>query len=113
MRGRRPRSSFTGIRLGTVAGFEISLDYSWFVIFFLLLASFSGGVFPAGMPGLDGTQYLLMGAVGTFLFFASLLVHELAHAFVARWHGIDVEGITLFSFGGVSRTSREPSASAD
>jgi Zn-dependent protease/CBS domain-containing protein len=113
MRGRRPRSSFTGIRLGTVAGFEISLDYSWFVIFFLLLASFSGGVFPAGMPGLDGTQYLLMGAVGTFLFFASLLVHELAHAFVARWHGIEVEGITLFIFGGVARTSREPSASAD
>jgi Zn-dependent protease/CBS domain-containing protein len=65
------------------------------------------------MPGLDGTQYLLMGAVGTFLFFASLLVHELAHAFVARWHGIEVEGITLFIFGGVARTSREPSASAD
>jgi len=113
MRDRRPRSSFTGIRLGTVAGFEISLDYSWFVIFFLLLASFSGGVFPAGMPGLDGTQYLIMGAVGTILFFASLLVHELAHAFVARWHGIEVEGITLFIFGGVARTSREPSASAD
>jgi len=113
MRDRRPRSSFTGICLGTVAGFEISLDYSWFVIFFLLLASFSGGVFPAGMPGLDGTQYLIMGAVGTILFFASLLVHELAHAFVARWHGIEVEGITLFIFGGVARTSREPSASAD
>jgi Zn-dependent protease/CBS domain-containing protein len=112
-RGHPGRSSFTGIRLGAVAGFEISLDYSWFVIFFLLLVSFSGGVFPAGLPGLEHTQYLLMGMVGTVLFFASLLFHELAHAFVARRHGIEVEGITLFIFGGVARTSREPTSPGD
>lgn len=112
-RSRSTRSSFTGIRLGSVAGFEISLDYSWFVIFFLLLVSFSGGVFPAGLPGLERTQYLLMGAACTLLFFVSLLLHELAHAFVARWKGIEVEGITLFIFGGVARTTREPSAPGD
>lgn len=104
---------FSGIRLGSIAGFDISLDYSWFIIFFLILATFIGAVFPASAPGLERMEYLAMGLVGTFLFFASLLVHELAHSFMARWKGVDVEGITLFIFGGMARTSREPDTPGD
>jgi Zn-dependent protease len=48
-----------------------------------------------------------MGVVGTLLFFGSLLAHELSHSFVARAKGIPVEGITLFVFGGISRTRME------
>lgn len=104
---RRGPTGFGGIRLGTISGFEISLDYSWFIIFFLILGTFIGAVFPHHAPGLDRTEYLAMGIVGTILFFVSLLAHELAHSFMARWKGIDVEGITLFIFGGMARTSRE------
>lgn len=37
-----------------------------------------------------------MGIVGTLLFFASIIAHELAHSLVAKAKGIPVEGITLF-----------------
>jgi Zn-dependent protease/CBS domain-containing protein len=104
---RRTRASSAGIALGRVFGFQIDLDYSWFVIFFLILGTFSGVVFPVYVPGLGRDEYLLMGAVGAVLFFISLLVHELAHAFLARWKGIEVEGITLFVFGGMARTRSE------
>ena len=103
----RPRSSPQGIVLGKVSAFEISLDYSWFVIFFLILGTFTGAVFPAYIPGLSQRTYLVMGLAGTALFFACLLIHELAHAFAARARGIEVEGITLFIFGGMARMRTE------
>jgi Zn-dependent protease len=98
-------------RLGSVLGFEIRIDFSWFVIFLLILWSFSAGVFPARYPGFATGTYLTMGTIGALLFFCSLLAHELAHSLVARAKGIPVEGITLFIFGGMARTkveAREP-----
>jgi Zn-dependent protease len=96
-----------GFRLGSIFGFEIRVDLSWFVIFFLILWSLSFGLFPATYPDLSQTTHLIMGVVGTLLFFGSLLAHELSHSFVARAKGIPVEGITLFVFGGISRTRME------
>lgn len=107
------RRNAEGIHVGSFAGFPIDLDYSWFVILFLILGTFTGVVFPQYVPGLNQTAYLLMGAVGTILFFVSLLVHELAHAVVARWKGIEVEGITLFIFGGMARTRSEARGPGD
>ncbi len=94
-------------RLGSVFGFEIRIDFSWFVIFFLILWSFSAGVFPERVPGRATETYWLMGTVGSLLFFVSLLAHELSHSLVARSKGIPVEGITLFIFGGMARTRLE------
>ncbi len=96
-----------GLRLGSVLGFEVRIDYSWFIIFFLILWSLSAGFFPASVRGLSPAGYLAMGTAGTLLFFASLLAHELSHSVVARAKGIPVEGITLFIFGGVARTRME------
>ena len=103
----------SGLRLGRILGFEISLDYSWFIILFLVLWSFTAGVFPAQVPGLSRAVYLGMGAVGALLFFVSLLAHELSHSVVARRKGIPVEGITLFLFGGVARTRAEAGRPGD
>ena len=44
--------SRTGFRLGSVLGFEIRVDLSWFVIFFLVFWSLSEGVFPQRFPEL-------------------------------------------------------------
>lgn len=102
-----------GIRLGSVLGFEIRIDLSWFVIFFLVFWSLSVAVFPAEYPELSRGTHLVMGMAGTLLFFASLLTHELSHAIVSRAKGIPVAGITLFIFGGMAWATREPDAPQD
>ncbi|MDH6061989.1 site-2 protease family protein [Chrysosporum bergii ANA360D] len=102
-----------GFRLGSILGFEIRVDLSWLLIFFLVLWTLSAGVFPANYPGFDNATYFGMGIVATLLFFASLLAHELSHSFVARTKGIPVEGITLFIFGGVSRTRMDAETPGD
>jgi Zn-dependent protease len=102
-----------GFRLGSIFGFEIRVDLSWFLIFFLILWTFIGSVFPANYPGLSQGTYIIMGIVATLLFFASLLAHEPSHSFVARAKGIPVEGITLFAFGGVSRTRMDAETPGD
>jgi len=100
-------------RLGTTLGFEIRVDFSAFLLLGLLLWSFSTRVFPFALPGLSQPGYVLMGTMAALLFFASLLLHELSHAVVARAKGIHVAGITLFIFGGVARTSREADRAGD
>jgi Zn-dependent protease/CBS domain-containing protein len=102
-----------GFRIGRVLGFDIRIDFSWFILFALILWSFSAMVFPASAPGLASGMYLIMGLGGTLLFFASLLAHELAHSVVARVKGIPVDGITLFLFGGMAHTRMEAETPGD
>lgn len=97
-----------GIRLGKIAGIEVSADLGVLVIGAFLTWSFSTGVLPAAVPGLEGLTYWLVGAVGTVVFLASLLGHELSHSLVARRNGLRVDGITLWLFGGVARLDGEP-----
>ncbi|MGH7340277.1 MAG: site-2 protease family protein, partial [Candidatus Rokuibacteriota bacterium] len=102
-----------GFRLGRILGFEIRVDFSWFIIFFLILWSFSSAVFPAQAPGYSGLTYVAMGVAGALLFFGSLVVHELSHSLVARAKGIPVDGITLFIFGGMAHTRSEAETPGD
>jgi Zn-dependent protease/CBS domain-containing protein len=96
-----------GFRVGSIFGIDIRIDYSWFIIFFLILWTFGLAVFPSLYPGQETLTYLLMAGSGTLLFFASLLAHELSHSLLARSRGIPVSGITLFIFGGMAHTSME------
>ncbi|HSJ24680.1 MAG TPA: site-2 protease family protein [Longimicrobiales bacterium] len=102
-----------GFRLGRVFGFEIRIDSSWFILFALILWTFSYIVFPQQVPGRDVATYLIMGLTGTLLFFVSLLLHEIAHSLVARAKDIPVEGITLFLFGGMAHTRMEAETPGD
>lgn len=114
VRQRRPsRYRRDGIPAGRVMGVPITLDLSWFIILALLLGTFSAASFPSLLPGEGLATYLMMGALGTVLFFVSLLGHELAHAVEARRRGIEVEGITLFVFGGMARTRTDPRRPVD
>ena len=102
-----------GFKLGSIFGFEISVDLSWLLIFFLILWTLTVDLFPFNYPGLDKLSYIVMGITGTILFFVSLLLHELSHSLVARTKNIPVEGITLFAFGGVSRTRMDAETPGD
>ena len=97
-------------RLFRVFGIEIRADLSWFVVVALFTWSLARQVFPAGQlaPGLTEPTYWAMGIVGAALLFASIVLHELGHALVARRHGLSIRGITLFIFGGVAEMTDEP-----
>lgn len=96
------------VRLGTIWGIPIGLHLSWVVVFGLVAWSLAGGYFPAEYPGWARGAYWVVGAVTALLFFASVLVHELGHSWVALRHGIPIRSITLFIFGGVAQIGREP-----
>src|SRR5260370_2884531 len=92
----------SNIKLGTISGIEIGLHYSWFIIAALIAFSLSGHfrqVNPSWGPGLIWIAALVTAA----LFFATLLLHELAHSLVAQARGLKVRAITLFALGGVSQ----------
>ena len=96
-----------GFSIGHIFGINIRVDWSWLLIFVLVLWNLStvfGGAHPDWGPALTWGTAL----VAALLFFGSVLAHELAHSLVARARGIPVRGITLFLFGGVSNIQREP-----
>jgi Zn-dependent protease len=95
-----------GITLFHVRGIRIGVDYSWFLVLFLIiiwLSSFYRDV----LGSADDAQAYLLALASALLFFASILLHELGHAFVALRHGIGISGITLWMFGGVARLDRD------
>jgi Zn-dependent protease/CBS domain-containing protein len=91
-----------------VAGITIGFDYSWFIIFGVVCLALAGGYFPHYYPGYQTQTYWIVGLIATLFFFASVILHELAHSLVAIRSGIDIKEITLFIFGGVSRIAEEP-----
>jgi Zn-dependent protease/predicted transcriptional regulator len=99
-------------RIGSIFGIEIRIDYSWFIIFFLIVWTLVQQ-FSAAYPGMGQPVALVVGVVTTLLFFMSLLGHELSHSVVARMKGIEVAGITLFIFGGMAHTKMEASRPGD
>ena len=102
------------ISLGRIAGIRIGINWSWLVVFGLITWSLSENVFPNQNPGLSNNTYLVMAIAASLLFFLSLLLHELGHAFEARREGMEIEGITLWLFGGVAKfRGNFPSAGAE
>src|SRR5262249_37478772 len=96
-----------GVTLFRVRGIRIAVDFSWFIVLFLIIFWLTGFYRDVlNEPNGSSTPYLLAVA-SALLFFASILLHELGHAFEARRHGIGVSGITLWMFGGVSRLDQD------
>lgn len=101
------------VKLGKVLGFEISIDWSWLLIFFLVTYTLALGYFPTFYPTFSPTTDWILGVLAAILLFCSVLVHGLSHSVVARRYGTEVKGITLFLFGGVSQTADEPKSARE
>jgi Zn-dependent protease/predicted transcriptional regulator len=96
------------IPLFKLAGFQVGLDWSWLVIAVLITWTLSSGVFPYYYPDLTPAAYWSMGVIAALGLFASIVLHELGHATVARRYGLPIRRITLFIFGGVAEMEAEP-----
>ena len=84
------------ITLFKILGIPIQINITWIIAFVLITWWFSTGVYPARVYGWTEINYWIIGAVTSLVLFASVLIHELAHSFVALSKGHSIEGITLF-----------------
>jgi Zn-dependent protease/predicted transcriptional regulator len=96
------------VKLGRIGGISIGLHYSWFIIALLIAFSLVEH-FHAVAPQWSNTVVWMAAAVTSLLFFAALLLHELAHSLLAQARGLRVRAITLFALGGVSQIESEAS----
>jgi Zn-dependent protease len=100
------------ITLFHVRGIRIAVDWSWFLILFLVifwLSQFYGDVL--GETSSSSTPFVL-AIVSAFGFFGSIVLHELGHAMVALRNGIGISSIQLWIFGGMARMDRESDSPA-
>jgi len=90
-------------QLARIFGIRIGVDFSWFLILFLIIWNLSDYYKDAA----PGSNAFLLAVLSALLFFLSILLHELGHAWVAIRNGIPILGIDLWLFGGVAKLGRE------
>ncbi len=95
----------SSIQLARIFGIRIGANPSWFFVLFVLIYLLTG-YFGDVVTG-SGSEPFWLAVAAALLFFASLTLHELGHALVARRNGIGIAGIDLFFFGGVAKLTRE------
>jgi Zn-dependent protease/predicted transcriptional regulator len=102
------------VHLGRVSGIRLGANWTLFPILFLVAWTLAATLLPSAAPGYTTWGYWLFGLLTAAAFYACLLAHELAHALVARRHGVQVKGIVLWLFGGVAQLQSDtPTARAE
>jgi len=92
----------------TFRGIPIGVDWSWFVVLFLVIY-FLSGYYRDLLGEVQGSsQPYLLAVISAIGFFASILLHELGHAVVALRNRIPISQITLWMFGGIAVLDRDP-----
>jgi Zn-dependent protease/CBS domain-containing protein len=86
-------------------GIRVSVDWSWFIVLFLVILFMTDNF--EELLGEGGTTPFLFGVLSAIGFFGSILLHEFGHAVVAVRNGIGITGIQLWIFGGMARMDRE------
>src|SRR5688572_12328201 len=91
--------------LARIGGIPIKIDYRWFLVLAFMTWLAANSI----LSFIDnGFTAFFLGLLTTLLFFASILIHELAHALAARLENIEAVEIVLHPFGGLTRMRREP-----
>ena len=98
----RPPGSF---RLGTIAGSEVRITSSWFLVAALIAFVMAPRVDEV-QPDLGAWKYLV-GFTFAVVLYLAVLLHEASHALMARRYGFQVEAITLHFLGGMTAIKGE------
>ncbi|GAA2436272.1 site-2 protease family protein [Streptomyces sp. NPDC059118] len=102
---QRPEEPGGGILMGRPFGVPVYVAPSWFLVAALITWVF-GGQLERVLPELGAARYLV-SLFFAIAFYASVLVHELAHTVVALRYKLPVRRIQLQFFGGVSEIEKE------
>lgn len=96
-----------GARIGRIAGIPLHLHWSTLLIVALVTVSLASAALPAVVPAASTASLVIAGLVGALGLLASIVIHELSHALVARRYGIPVTRIDLWVLGGVAHLARD------
>ncbi|MEM1525273.1 MAG: CBS domain-containing protein [Nitrososphaerales archaeon] len=96
------------LRIGKFLGIPIKLHFTLALAVLLIAWTLAVGYLPLEYPGLSSITYWLIGIISAIILFTSVLLHELAHSYVAKKNGLPVRRIVLFIFGGVAEIEEEP-----
>jgi Zn-dependent protease len=91
-------------QLARIFGIRIGVSASWFFVLFFFIYVLSG--YFRDILG-SASQGYVVAVASALLFFASLILHELGHAIVARRLGLQIEGVDLWFFGGLAKMRGE------
>jgi Zn-dependent protease/predicted transcriptional regulator len=105
--------SLRSVRVGRLSGIPIGIQPLWLVIVALITVSLGTAYYPDRVSDLPPVAAYGLGLLSALLLFASILLHELGHAIVARRHGVEIEEIDLWLLGGVARMSSYPKTAGD
>jgi Zn-dependent protease len=105
--------SIRSIRVGRLAGIPIGIQPLWLLIVALITWSLGAVYYPDEVSGISAALAYALGLLSALLLFASILLHELGHAVVARRFGVEIEEIDLWLLGGVARMKGYPKAAGD
>jgi Zn-dependent protease len=95
------------ITLFHIRGIRIAVDWSWFLILFLVIFWMSNFYDELLGNSASSTTPFVLAVASAAGFFGSILLHELGHALVATRNGIGISSIQLWIFGGMARMDRE------
>jgi Zn-dependent protease len=95
------------ITLGRPFGVRVDVSLTWLLVCALVAWSLGAFYFPTRFPAWSPTVTWFAAGISSLVFFVSVVVHELAHAVLATHLGVQVRGISLFLFGGVTQFKRE------
>lgn len=94
-------------RVFSLFGIPIEINPTWIFTLAFFVFILGGELYPEAFDNEPAWLLWALALVSGLLFFASIIVHELAHSLVARRFGIPVRAITLFMLGGVSQITAE------
>ncbi len=103
--GSPRRTPGGGFRLGSVAGVDVLVANSWFLIVGLIALLMAPGIQQVE-PGVGSWAYLV-GAGFAVLLYGSVLLHEMSHALAARAFQMPVKSIHLHFLGGATEIDGE------
>jgi len=95
-------------KIGRLLGVPVKIHYTLILGVLLISWTLAVGYLPVEYPGLSTETYWTIGIIGAILLFTSVLIHELAHSYIAKKSGLPVRRIMLFIFGGVAEIEEEP-----
>lgn len=102
----RPTKTPPGtIRIGTIAGSDVLVSSSWFIVAALIAFLMAPRVDQIA-PGLGVWKYVV-GISFAIVLYLAVLLHEASHAFMAKHYGFEVHSITLHFLGGVTAIEGE------